>query len=161
MKYIITSKQYKLLKEQEQEILHIPSIDLFGGWYNLQKFLKRRGNPPYSIGANLDLANTQIESLGNLTSVGGYLNLFRTSIESLGNLTSVGGNLSLRLTPIKSLGNLTSVGGYLDLFNTPIKSLGNLTSVGGTLNLEYTPIARKYIEKQIRSMVFVAKEIHL
>jgi hypothetical protein len=38
--------------------------------------------------------------LENLTSVGGDLNLYNTSIESLGKLTSVGGHLDLRKTPI-------------------------------------------------------------
>ena len=181
MKYIITSKQYKLLKEEEQEVLHIPSINLFGGWYGLQEFLKRRGNPPFSIGGNLNLEGEPIESLGNLISVGGFLNLDNTPIKSLGNLTSVGGtlflaqrqikslgnltsiggNLDLRHTSIKSLGNLTSVGGYLDLYKSSIKSFGNLTSVGEFLDLEYTPFAKKYTEEQIRDMVSVGEEIYL
>ena len=80
MKYIITNKQYQLLKEDEQEILDIPSVELFGGWDNLQEYLKRKGNPPYSIGGNLNLVGKRIESLGNLQSVGGYLNLFGTPI---------------------------------------------------------------------------------
>ena len=100
MKYIITEQQYKILMEEEQEVLYIPSIELFGDWNALQKYLERKGNRPYSIG--------------------GDLNLYRTPIESLGSLTSVRGNLDLRETPIKSLGNLTSVGGYLDLYGTPI-----------------------------------------
>ena len=141
MKYIITNKQYQLLKEDEQEILYIPSFDLFGGWDNLQEYLKRRGNPPYSIGGNLDLVGKRIESLGNLISVGGYLDL--------------------RETPIQSLGNLQSVGGYLDLNRTPIKSLGNLQSVGGYLNLFGTPISKKITEKQIRKKVNVEGEIYL
>jgi len=37
--------------------------------------LERNGNPPYSIGGDLFLEGTSIESLGNLTSVGGYLDL--------------------------------------------------------------------------------------
>ncbi len=113
MKYIITESQYKMLMEEEQEVLYIPDIDLFGNWETLQQYLKRKGNPLYSIGGDLDLYGTQIESLGNLTSVGGSLDLMETPIESLGNLTSVGGSLDLMETPIESLGNLTSVGGYL------------------------------------------------
>ena len=161
MKYIITSKQYKLLNEQEQEVLHIPSIDLFEGWDGLQEFLKRRGNPPYSIGGDLYLRNTPIESLGNLKSVDGNLNLGYTSIESLGNLISVGGGLDLYKSSIESLGNLISVGGYLDLGGTPIESLGNLTSVKGYLYLRNTPIAKKYTEEQIRNMVSVDGIIYL
>ena len=100
MRYIITQSQYQLLKEDEQEILDIPSVELFGGWDNLQEYLKRKGNPPYSIGGDLDLVRNRIESLGNLQSVGGWLDLRLTPIESLGNLQSVGGSLDLRLTPI-------------------------------------------------------------
>jgi hypothetical protein len=76
MKILVTESQYnKILKEEEeQKVLRIPSLKLFSGdWDLLQKFLKHRGNPPYSIGGNLNLRHTEIESLGNLTSVGGSL----------------------------------------------------------------------------------------
>jgi hypothetical protein len=100
MKYIITESQYKLLKEQK-DIIYIPSMEIFNNdWTLLQKFLEKRGNPPFYIGGNLDLRGTPIESLGNLTSVGGDLDLGGTPIESLGNLTSVGGNLDLYGTPM-------------------------------------------------------------
>jgi hypothetical protein len=164
MKIIITESQYKrmLKEEEEQKVLRIPSLKFFNDdWDLLQKFLERNGNPPYSIGGDLNLSDTPIESLGNLTSVGGNLFLERTPIESLGNLTSVGGNLVLRGTPIKSLGNLTSVGGNLILFNTPIKSLGNLKSVGGFLELRKTPLSKKYTEEEIRQMVDVGGGIYL
>jgi hypothetical protein len=164
MKIIITESQYNriLREEEEQKVLRIPSFKFFNNdWDLLQKFLERNGNPPYSIGGDLNLSDTPIESLGNLTSVGGNLFLERTPIESLGNLTSVGGNLVLRGTPIKSLGNLTSVGGNLILFNTPIKSLGNLKSVGGFLELRKTPLSKKYTEEEIRQMVDVGGGIYL
>jgi hypothetical protein len=139
----IKRKEYNLLIEEEQEILHIPSLDVFGNdWETLQKFLERRGNPLYSVGGYLYLRNTNIESLGNLTSVGGSLDL-----EDCKNLTS--------------LGNLTSVGVYLDLRGTKIESLGNLNSVGGNLFLRETPTSRKYSEKQIRQMVDVKHRIFL
>ena len=139
MKYIITNKQYQLLKEDEQEILDIPSVKLFGGWDNLQEYLKRKGNPPYSIGGELNLAYTEIKSLGNLISVGG--------------------RLDLRHTPIKSFGNLKSVGGDLHLGGTPqIKSFGNLQSVGGALYLGRTPILMT--KKQIREKINVGGEIY-
>jgi hypothetical protein len=161
MKYIITESQYKMLMEEEQEVLYIPDIDLFGNWETLQQYLKRKGNPLYSIGGNLNLYGTQIESLGNLTSVGGYLYLYGTQIESLGNLTSVGGYLDLNGTPIKSLGNLTSVGGNLYLYGTQIESLRNLTSVGGDLDLYGSPISKKYTEEEIRQMIDVKGEIYM
>ena len=101
MKIIITENQFKKLKEPK--VLHIPSFEIFDNdWNKLQKYLDRKGNPPYSIGGNLYLEDTPIESLGNLTSVGGYLNLQDTPIESLGNLTSVGGDLYLEDTPISN-----------------------------------------------------------
>ena len=121
MKYIINERQYKLLIEDEQEILQIPSLDMFGDWETLQKFLERRGNPLYSIGGDLDLFRTNIKSLGNLTSVGGDLYLSRTDIKSLGNLTSVGGHLDLSRTPlskkytIEEIRNMVKVGGDIYL----------------------------------------------
>jgi hypothetical protein len=184
MKILVTESQYRkiLSEEKEQKVLHIPSLKIFDdNWDMLQKFLELKGNPPYSIGGDLDLRETQIESLGNLQSVGGHLdlrrtqikslgnlisvggnlNLYQTPIESLGNLQSVGGGLDLGDTPIKSLGNLTSVGGDLALSDTPIKSLGNLTSVGGNLDLEGTPLSKKYTEEEIRQMVYVDGEIYI
>ena len=110
MKIVISESQYKRLieTEEEQKVLRIPSLKFFNdNWFQLQEFLEKKGNPPYSIGGNLDLRKTPIESLGNLQSVGGDLDLRDTSIEFLENLTSVGGDLDLYNTPIKSLGNLT------------------------------------------------------
>jgi hypothetical protein len=31
MKYIITNKQYRILKEQTEQVLNLPSVDYFGG----------------------------------------------------------------------------------------------------------------------------------
>ena len=164
MKIVISESQYQRLIEDKEEpkILRIPSLKLFSNdWFLLQKFLEKKGNPPYSIGGDLDLRKTPIESLGNLISVGEDLDLRHSPIESLGNLVSVGGNLDLTYTSIKSLGNLQSVGGYLDLQGTLIKSLGNLQSVGGDLYLYETPISEKYSEEEIRQMVNVDEIIYL
>jgi hypothetical protein len=147
--------------EEEQKVLHIPSLKFFNDdWNLLQKFLKLKGNPPYSIGGDLDLYSLPVKSLGNLQSVEGDLGLENTPIKSLGNLQSVGGSLYLTNTPIESLGNLQSVEGDLGLEHTPIKSLGNLQSVGRDLNLIKTPLSRKYTEKHIRQMVDVGNEIY-
>jgi hypothetical protein len=160
MKYIINERQYRLLMEQD-EILNI-HFDIFNNdWNILQKFLNRRGNPPYKLSGNLDLYKSEIKSLGNLTSVGGSLYLNGTSIKSFGNLTSVGGNLYLNVSPIKSLGNLTSVGGDLILFETQIESLGNLRSVGGDLDLNNAPISKTHTEKNIRDKINVGGDIFL
>ena len=164
MRIIITESQYKriLREEEEQKVLHIPSLKFFNDdWYELQKFLESKGNPPFSIGGDLVLFDTLIKSLGNLISVGGDLDLLNTSIESLGNLTSVGGYLDMRYTPIESLGNLHSVGSWLSLEKSSIESLGNLTSVGGTLDLRHTPFSEKYTEEEIRQMVNVGGSVHL
>jgi hypothetical protein len=164
MKYIINERQYRLLVEEEQEVLQIPSLELFNNdWETLQKFLERRGNPLYSIGRDLVLFKTPIQSLGNLTSVGRnlYLNGCK-NLTSLGNLTSVGGSLYLNgCKNLTSLGNLTSVGEGLNLAGTNIKSLGNLTSVGDYLDLRETPVSRKYSENEIRQMVKVGGEVYL
>ena len=148
MKIIITESQYRKIfrDDKDQKIFKIPGLeffheDPFEAWQILQKVLEHRGNPPYTIGGDLYLVGTPIETLGNLISVGGYLNLNNT--------------------PIESLGNLTSVGGYLDLRNTPIESLGKLTSVGDDLYLEDTTLSINYTKKQIRKMVDVSGKIYL
>jgi hypothetical protein len=141
MKYIINERQYRLLTEQEEKILRIPFAAFGNNWEVLQKFLEKRGFPPYEITDNLDLKYSEIESLGNLISVGGFLNLYKSIIEDLGNLTSVGGSLTLH--------------------TSKIESLGNLTSVGGNLYLRDTPLSREYSEDEIRSMVEVGGEVYL
>jgi hypothetical protein len=140
MKYIINERQYRLLTEEE-DILRIPFSAFDNNWEVLQKFLEKRGFPPYEITDNLDLKYSEIESLGNLISVGGFLNLYKSIIEDLGNLTSVGGSLTLH--------------------TSKIESLGNLTSVGGNLYLRDTPLSREYSEDEIRSMVEVGGEVYL
>ena len=120
MKIIITESQYKriLREEEEQKVLRIPSLKVFGGdWDFFQKFLKSKGNPPYSIGGDLDLSGTPIKSLGNLISVGGDLVLMESSIKSLGNLQSVGGILYLHGTRLsekyteEEISQMVDVGG--------------------------------------------------
>jgi hypothetical protein len=161
MKYVINERQYRLLTEQEEQILRVPFAAFGSDWDVLQRFLERRGNPPYEIMDDLDLSFSKIESLGNLTSVGGDLFLGDSKIESLGSLTSVGGNLDLFGANIESLGNLTSVEGYLNLAGSKIQSLGNLTSVGGNLMLRNTPLSKKYTRKEIHSMVEVGGNVYL
>jgi len=142
MKIIISESQHRRLFEEQQQVLQIPSLRVFDNdWNQLQKFLKSKGNPPYSIGGNLYLEDSSIEFLGNLESVGGDLYLYNT--------------------PIKSLGNLQSVGDDLDLQGTSIKSLGNLISVGGDLDLQGTPLSKMYNKEQIRQMVNVGGKIFM
>ena len=168
MKILVTESQYKkiLREEKEQKIFRVPGLeffheDPFEAWKIIRKIIVKKGNPPYSIGGDLDLAFTPIESLGNLQTVGGYLDLQETPISSLGNLQSVGEFLWLSRSSIKSLGNLQSVGGDLLLGNTPIESLGNLQTVGGDLSLRKTPLSKMYTRKQIREMVNVGGKIYM
>ena len=149
MKIIITESQYKkIMEEEEQEVLNIPSLKYFDNdWDFLQEFLESEGNPPYTIGGNLNLVGLKVESLGNLVSVEHDLYAYDT--------------------PLKSLGNLTSVGGLLDLSNTQIESLGNLSFVGGSLVLNGIPLFGKdtsprSLERQsdiIRRKVYVQGNI--
>jgi len=148
MKIIISEAQHKRLFEEEQKILHIPDIRIFGNdWDNLQRFLESKGNPPYSLGGNLDLVGLKVESLGNLVSVEHDLYAYDT--------------------PLKSLGSLTSVGGLMDISNTQIESLGNLSFVGGSLVLKGTPLfpkdasprSKQRMEDMIRRKVYVQGNI--
>ena len=148
MKIIISEAQHKRLFEEEQKVLHIPDIRIFGNdWDNLQRFLESKGNPPYSLGGNLDLVGLKVESLGNLVSVEHDLYAYDT--------------------PLKSLANLTSVGGLMDISNTQIESLGNLSFVGGSLVLNGIPLFGKdasprSLERQsdiIRRKVYVQGNI--
>jgi hypothetical protein len=177
----------RVLREQQEEekLLKIPGIRFFNNdWNLLQKFLESQGYPRYSIGGDLDLRRTDIESLGNLVRVEGYLDLRKCqnfqslgnleyvdghlnlygceNLQSLGDLEYVGSVLNLAYTSIESLGNLVKVDGNLDLASCKnLQSLGDLEYVGGWLNLHDTPIRIKYTEEEIRNMVEVDGKIYL
>ena len=144
MKYIITESQHKRLFEEEQKVLHIHDVKVFGGWNNLKRYLELKGNPPYRIGGDLDLSFTSTRTLGNLQSVGGYLDLSNTDIQYLWKLKSVGGSLVLRDTSVTGLG-----------------FFGDLKYVGGHLDLGQTPISQDYTEKEIRDVINVVGNIYL
>jgi hypothetical protein len=134
-----------------------------------------------NVGDNLDLSDTQIQSLPAGLQVRGSLLLSGTQIQSLPADLQVGGGLDLRDTPIQSLpaglqvgGNLLlsgtqiqslpaglRVGGSLDLSGTQIQSLPAGLRVGGSLLLSGTPISKKYTESEIRKMVTVKRNIFL
>ncbi len=172
----------KILKEETEEVLVIPSLSIFpDGIEGLKNFIEKKNIKRWSlddrldlrryegdltwleglvsVSGELDLYKTSIESLPNLQSVGGYLELRRTLIKSLDNLQSVGDALDLRYAPIESLGNLQSVGDYLALEGTKIKSLGNLQSVDGNLWLNKF-LSEKYTDEEIKSMVDVDGNIY-
>jgi hypothetical protein len=173
-----------LREEQEEEkILKIPGIRFFNNdWNILQKFLESQGNPRYSIGGDLNLRDSDIESLGNLVRVEGDLDLYYSDVKSLGDLEYVGGDLNLIDTDIEtlgklervegfltlescqnleSLGDLEYVGNWLDINHTNVESLGNLKYVGSHLFLRYTPLSKKYTRKQIRKIVEVVAQVYL
>ena len=67
MKIVISESQYKRLieTEEEQEVLEIPNLRIFGknreiAWNRLQKFLKSKGNPFYSVDGNLDFYKVKL-----------------------------------------------------------------------------------------------------
>jgi hypothetical protein len=172
----------KILKEETEEVLVIPSLSIFpDGIEGLKNFIQKKNITRWSLNDSLSLFQYEgdLAWLEGLVSVSGDLGLFRTSIESLPNLQSVGRSLDLRHTLIKSLDNLQSVGGDLYLYGAQIESLPNLQSVGGDLDLEGGQIeslpnlqsvggylylneylSEKYTNKEIRSMINVDGRIY-
>ena len=170
----------KILKEETEEVLVIPSLSFFpDGIEGLKNFIQKKNIKRWlfddkldlgeykddltwleglvSVSGELDLYKTSIESLPNLQSVGGSLNLTLSPIKSLPKLQSVGDGLYLSGTQIESLPNLKSVGGYLNLRGTQIESLGNLQSVGNFLLNKF--LSTKYTDEEIRSMINVGGDI--
>jgi len=170
----------KILKEETEEVLAIPSLSFFpDGIEGLKNFIQKKNIKRWSldddlnlfeykgdltwleglvsISGSLDLGQTQIKSLGNLQSVGRFLSLRGTQIKDLGNLQYVGDNLYLSDTPIKSFGNLQSVGSFLNLYGTQIESFGNLKSVGFLYLNKF--LSKKYTDEEIRSMINVGDNI--
>ena len=83
MKIIISESQHRRLFEEEQKVLHIPDLKIFGNdWDVLQRFLESKGYPLYSLGGNLNLVGLNVESLGNLSFVGGSLVLSGTALRN-------------------------------------------------------------------------------
>ena len=105
------------------------------------------------INGDLDLRDTQIQSLPDNLHVGGSLYLQGTPIQSLPDNLHVGGSLYLRGTPIQSLPDNLHVEGDLFLGKTPIQSLPNNLDVKGTIYIKGTPLndndelVKKYEEK--------------
>lgn len=137
-------------------------LDLFNNdWDILQKFLERRGNPPYVITGDINFLYADIKSLGNLQCVEGMFDIRYSTIKSLGGLHSVGMDFNLYGTKIECLENVQSVGGYLNLYDSDIKSLGNLKFVGGDLLLRNSPLSKKITKEEIRSRIVVGGNIYL
>jgi len=167
-----------LREQQEEKLSELPPFDDFfdSDWNLVLNFMNRYPSKKFYYPSDLDLGESDIESLGNLVRVEGDLNLYNClKLQSLGNLEYVGGDLDLSISNIESLGNLKYVDGNLDLYRTDIKSLGNLKYVYGNLDLSIsdieslgslvrvsgdldlltTPLSEKYTEEKIRDMVEV------
>ena len=147
----------KILKEETEEVLVIPSLSFFpDGIDGLKNFIEKKNITRWSLDDNLYLSQYEgdLTWLEGLVSISGYLDLEGKKIKSLDNLQSVGGYLDIRNTQIKSLDNLQSVGMFLLLGGTQIKSFGNLQSVGGNLWLNKF-LSEKYTNEEIRSMINV------
>jgi hypothetical protein len=152
----------KILKEETEEVLVIPSLSFFpDGIEGLKNFIQKKNITKWSFDDKLDLGGYEDDFtwLEGLVSVSGYLNLFGSSIKSLPNLQSVGRFLDLKGASIESLPKLQSVGGYLNLRYVPIESLGNLQSVGHSLFLNKF-LSEKYTDEEIRSMINVGGSIY-
>jgi hypothetical protein len=163
MKIVISESQYQRLieaDEEEQQVLTIPNLSIFGNkpetmWNTLQKYIKKKGNPPYRIVGNLDLSRTPIESLGSLRYVSGSLNISNSNVKSLGDLELVGKKFKAANSLLESLGNLKVVGLDCDLTNTNIDSMGNLVEVGGSLSIEDTKV------ESFGKLVYVGKDLYI
>ena len=137
-----------------EEIFSLPPLGAFDNNYQmLLEFMDTLGNPKFKIAGDVDLRNTNIESVGNLVEVEGFLYLDNTNIESLPDNLKVGGYLILYNTKIKSLPDNLHVDGDFYLGNTKIQSLPDNLHVGGDLYLSNTPLSKKYSKKEIRQMI--------
>ena len=151
----------KILKEETEEVLVIPSLSFFpDGIEGLKNFIEKKNIKRWSLDDNLYLSQYEgdLTWLEGRVSISGYLDLEGKKIKSLDNLQSVGGYLDIRNTQIKSLDNLQSVGMFLLLGGTQIKSFGNLQSVGGNLWLNKF-LSEKYTNEEIRNMINVDGDI--
>jgi hypothetical protein len=132
----------KILKEETEEVLVIPSLSIFpDGIEGLKNFIQKKNIKRWSLDDDLNL----FEYKGDLTWLEG--------------LVSISGSLDLYELPIESLGNLQSVDSYLNLYGTQIKSFGNLKSVGISLYLNKF-LADKYTNEEIRSMINIGGSIN-
>ena len=85
-------------------------------------------------------------------NVKGDLDLSNTEIETLPKGLKVGGWLDLAYTFIESLPEGLKVGGHLDLIETDIKFLPKGLEVGRNLYIDDSPLI-KYSDNQLREMI--------
>ena len=113
------------------------------------QFLEEKGehNAPFKWKFENDIPLTE----GDL-NVKGDLDLSNTEIETLPKGLKVGGWLDLAYTFIESLPEGLKVGGHLDLIETDIKFLPKGLEVGRNLYIDDSPLI-KYSDNQLREMI--------
>lgn len=161
----------KTIKENNEEIFHIPSLAFVNGnWNTLVQFLEYEGFPKWSFGGDLDFRRfhnsivpkyiEDITSLYNLVHIDGSLDLSGSrKLKSIGSLKYVGRFLDLAETAVTSLDELEHVGSNLWIEDTEISSFGKLKYVGEDLYLQNTPLSKKYTEEEIRNQIDVIGKI--
>jgi hypothetical protein len=113
------------------------------------------------VKGDLNLYNSNIETLPDGLYIEGYLDLKHSKIKSLPEGLKVDYQLNLQFTEIKSLPKGLDVGWTLDLYNTNIKSLPKGLKVGGDLIIKSTFLTN-YDDDRLRKMVkpgFIKGEI--
>lgn len=109
-----------------------------------------------------ELKPMKVKNLGSLKFVGKDVDVCNSDIESLGDLEVVNQDLGIMNCPnITTLGKLKYIGGELWAGESSLKSFGDLEYVGGDVFLENTPISRMYSEQEIRKMVDIRGNIFL
>ncbi len=102
------------------------------------------------INGDLNLKNSSVESLGEITEINGDVFLTDSSIISLGKLKIIKGSLSCwDCSNLISLGELNEIKGGIKLWGCKnLKSLNKLNKVGLVLLLRESGINEEYIKKE-------------
>lgn len=89
------------------------------------------------VNGNIDLSDSNIETLGKLKEIKGFINLqVCENLKDLGELKKINGDLKISWSKINSIGNLREVQGDLDIVNCyDLTSLNKLKVVSGVVNL--------------------------
>jgi hypothetical protein len=88
------------------------------------------------INGNIDLSDSNIETLGKLKEIKGFINLLVCeNLKDLGELKKINGDLKISWSKINSIGNLREVQGDLNIVNCyDLTSLNKLKVVSGVVN---------------------------
>ena len=117
--------------EKHKNLMVCPYKVIFGEAYFNDSQIQSLGNLT-TIGGYANFYNSQVQSLGNLTTIGSAY-FGNSQVQSLGNLTTIWGDAYFTWSKVQSLGNLTTIGGDAYFTWSKVQSLGNLTTIGGTV----------------------------